>query len=439
MSSPADILELDPRASFPPEMDHPTLPVRRVVTTRHRCGAFAVTAFVDNGGGFAHSIGGVRIVDASAAPVTEAIRLARGMAEKNPGAGIPASGQKSVVLWPGAPQGVEERALVLAAHHRAVLAVEAGAIFGPDMGVGEAEQDALASRPDLLHHIAGLSREAGGVSIDRFGYTGRALVSALHAWPGISGCDTAAIQGFGAVGAWAARQLQHDRPDVRLVAISNMLGTGVHERGLPVDRLFEAWSSAPVGGADDAVRRAVEATPGARWTASTDAIWTVPAHLFIPAARTSAVRLDDERCENGTPFDAREWLGASGVRAVLQGANAPLTRAAEAWLEAQGVVMFPDFLVNCGGVWGAWLEWVHRDRILAEPGHVDAVDGIATEILGRVVVANMTAAFASPLTRREAAEALRSENLAKVAALYAELEGHPQRLAEHARRIFRTP
>jgi glutamate dehydrogenase (NAD(P)+) len=415
--------------------------VRTLVQTIHENGARAFTAFVESSPAFSRSVGGSRIVrhTTDAAARIEVSKLASGMASKNPGAGIPANGQKSVVVWPDAPDDDHRKAELLAAHYREVLKFEPGAIFGPDMAVGEHVQDAVASRPDLTDHIAGNSTAGFGVAIDETGWTGRALVLGLGAWDGTADLETAAIQGFGAVGAWAARQLQRTQPHIRLVAVSNRHGVAWCADGLNIDAFFDAWART-IGGpeADEAVRELALATEGVGWFDDPNHLWRVRADLVVPAARTGDVRLSGEQTENPHAQPVEDWFAASGVRAVLEGANAPLSVGAEEWLNEQGVVVFPDFIVNSGGVWGCWAEWAEREALRTGSRTPEAVTADTEEIIGRVVRANMRRVLAKGGSNRAAANAVKLENVAPVAELWETLSGsgtvHARAIA-HARQL----
>jgi glutamate dehydrogenase (NAD(P)+) len=415
--------------------------VRSLVHTLHANGARAYSAFVESSPAFTRSIGGSRIVrdTTDSAARIEVAKLAAGMAAKNPGAGIPANGQKSVVVWPDAPDNDHMKAELLSAHYREVLKFEPGAIFGPDMAVGEHVQDAVAASPDLTDHIAGNSRAGFGVAIDETGWTGRALVLGLGAWEGTASLQTAAIQGFGAVGAWAARQLQRTQPHIKLVAVSNRHGVAYCADGLDVDAYFEAWA-ATTGGpeADEAVRQLAMNTPGVTWTPDPNALWRVPADLVVPAARTGEVRLAGEQTENPHAQPVDDWYAASGIKAVLEGANAPLSVGAEDWLTARGVVVFPDFIVNSGGVWGCWAEWAERAALRSGTRTIDDITNDTEDIIGRVIQANMRRVLAKGGSNRTAANEVKVENVAPVAALWERLanaESVHQRAISHAKSI----
>lgn len=411
--------------------------VRTLVTTHHENGARGYTAFVESHPAFERSVGGSRIVgeQSDAAARLEVAKLAAGMSAKNPGAGIPASGQKSVVVWADSPAEPGVKAQLLAAHYRVVLGAEPGAIFGPDMNVGEDVQDAVAEL-GLRDHIAGNSIAGHGVSIDHTGWTGRALVLGLGAWDGTAQLSTCAIQGFGAVGAWAARQLARTQPHIRVVAVSNRWGVAHCPAGLDVAAFFDAWGgAADPGAADAAVRALAEATDGVTWVADPDALWSISADLMIPAARTGVVKKSGEETERAGAQEVESWHAASGVKAVLEGANAPLTVAAEDWLAEQGVVVFPDFIVNSGGVWGCWAEWAERADLIAGGRTAEQVTVDTEAIIGRVVKANMSKVLAAGGSYRAAADAVKAENCAPVAAQWqalAHIEDVHARAVTHA-------
>jgi len=73
--------------------------------------------------------------------------------------------------------------------------------------------------------------------------------------------------------------------------------------------------------------------------------------VLIPAALENALNADN----------------AAGVRAkvIAEAANGPLTREADAILEAKGVFVIPDILCNAGGVTVSYFEWVQNEQHLS--------------------------------------------------------------------------
>ncbi|HEY6708160.1 MAG TPA: hypothetical protein VJB61_11290 [Actinomycetota bacterium] len=131
-----------------------------------------------------------------------------------------------------------------------------------------------------------------------------------------------AVQGFGAVGANAARFLA-ERGAV-LVAASDSAGAVANPEGLEVAALA-AWK---------AEGHTVDAFEGGEPIPRDDLVG-VDCDILIPAARPDV--LDAGNAE----------LVRAGV--VLEGANIPATAEAELWLHKRGVLVVPDIIANAGG------------------------------------------------------------------------------------------
>ncbi|MEX2648599.1 MAG: Glu/Leu/Phe/Val dehydrogenase [Alphaproteobacteria bacterium] len=273
------------------------------------------------------SIGGARM--AADVSLEECVRLARAMTLKNAAAGLAHGGGKSVVFAdPAMPVADKER--LIRAFARA-LADESGYIVGPDMGTDER---CMAWVKDEIGRAVGLPREIGGIPLDEIGATGFGLAVAAEIAQDY--CDVrlegarVAIQGFGAVGRHAARFLA--RKGAVVVAASDSRGTIANPDGLDIDSL--AMLKAEGRGVTELGR----ATKGGR-----DAIIDVDCDIWIPAARPDVI--DDRN------------VGRLKARLVLQGANIPITRAAEERLHGRGVLSVPDFIANAGGVICAAIEY----------------------------------------------------------------------------------
>ena len=48
------------------------------------------------------------------------------------------------------------------------------------------------------------------------------------------------------------------------------------------------------------------------------------------------------------------------AKLVLEGANGPTTKEADAYFEKQGIEVLPDVMSNVGGVVGSYFEWVQN-------------------------------------------------------------------------------
>lgn len=178
------------------------------------------------------SIGGCRM--APDVTAEECSRLARAMTFKNAAAGLPHGGGKSVIVGdPGMPTADKER--LIRALARAIGEIDSY-IPGPDMGTDEA---AMAWMRDEIGRAVGLPRELGGIPLDEIGATGFGLAAAARAAEEVLGLPLSgariAVQGYGAVGRWAARNLVP--LGARLVAVSDSRGGAIDPAGLDLARL----------------------------------------------------------------------------------------------------------------------------------------------------------------------------------------------------------
>jgi glutamate dehydrogenase (NAD(P)+) len=148
---------------------------------------------------------------------------------------------------------------------------------------------------------------------------------------------TVAVQGFGKVGAAAARALA--RAGCRVVAVSDLSGDYYAPAGLDVEALTAQVDEAP-----DRLLTGF-AQPGCSWLPS-GSLLELPVDLLVPAAMDGQITREN----------------ADRIRATLivEGANGPTTPDAEEILEERGVTIVPDILANAGGVVASHAEWVQN-------------------------------------------------------------------------------
>ncbi len=182
--------------------------------------------------------------------------------------------------------------------------------------------------------VTGKPIEVGG-SQGRAEATGRGVISCTVDACRELGIDFSgariAIQGFGQVGATAARIASH--LGARIVAISDVKSGIVNEQGLDIAAL-EAWV---------AENRFIEGFPGGE-TASNVEVLEVPCEILIPAAVQNQI----------TETNA----GRLHCRLLVEAANGPTSLEAESILLDRGVLVIPDILANAGGVTVSYFEWV---------------------------------------------------------------------------------
>jgi len=391
-------------------------PFALLVTTHHDS-AVATTAIHRND--FPRHVGGARFVEETGG-LSEVGHLSSTMTEKCMAAMIPADGQKTViVVGPVESVTEERRAQILIEHVRVVKELDPGIIVGPDMNNPESVQDRAARAEGLLDHFTGLSETNRGLSIDAKGYTAYGLVAAVRACiddASLAG-QRVSIEGFGAVGSHTARLLAE--LGAKVVAVNNKDVLLTNPDGLDVPTLIAHRGTYGDGGlkryAHGAARNAVVSD-------SPDDIFQVPADIFIPAARTDILATASElehvrQTENRDVRDVAAFLAATGVQLVVEGANHPLSAEAERWLESRGVRILPDFIVNCGGLIGCWVEWQARHRDGLTPVvDLHRVGRDALERIGTTVAENVKELLAAGMPARDAAQQIVKRNRQKLLA-----------------------
>src|SRR6185503_1728925 len=171
---------------------------------------------------------------------------------------------------------------------------------------------------------------------------------------------------------------------------------------------------------DEGLRRYANQAKGLRVSRVPDEIFQVPADIFVPAGRTGVLAMADElhhrrRTENADVRDVAKFFAATGVRLIAEGANHPLSESAERWLESEGVRILPDFIVNCGGLIGCWVEWEARHRGAVEPVvDLSRVGADALERIRRTVADNVRELLATTVPAREAAKQIAKHNREKL-------------------------
>jgi glutamate dehydrogenase (NAD(P)+) len=145
---------------------------------------------------------------------------------------------------------------------------------------------------------------------------------------------TVAIQGFGKVGAHAARLLRAQ--GCRIVAVSDVSGGLYDPDGLFIEDLLRYVAQSP--------GHLLAGYPGSGTPISNADLLCLDVDVLIPAAmedQITAANADQIR-----------------ARVIVEAANGPTTPAGHAILVANGVVVVPDILANAGGVVVSYFEWL---------------------------------------------------------------------------------
>jgi glutamate dehydrogenase (NAD(P)+) len=166
------------------------------------------------------------------------------------------------------------------------------------------------------------------------------------------------IQGFGAVGAHAARIFKEKLTDAVVIGISDVSGYLYDENGLPVEYLFQMWRERGVVArtyfAEQMAMDRLGAPLKMKYGSQPDDLLRESGFCLIPAAPI-ANYLDTDISSH--PSMTIDRMGQWAV--IVEGANTyspdPTRRAARARMEREvyrerGVLIATDFLVNSGGV-----------------------------------------------------------------------------------------
>ena len=221
-------------------------------------------------------------------------------------------------------------------HHRDIPA--------PDMGT---DSRTMAWLMDEFHRLEGFQPACvTGKPVELFGAPGReeatgrgvALIAAAtlkkHKMR-VEGA-TVAIQGFGNVGRYAALVCQE--LGMKVIAISDVSGGIVNNKGIDITAIFSHKSLETV----EANNRVGAAE-----------ILEIQCDVLIPAALGGVIN--------------EENVARIKAEFIIEGANQPITFAADKELRTQGVVIVPDILANSGGVMGSYFEWTQNIQEFSWP------------------------------------------------------------------------
>jgi glutamate dehydrogenase (NAD(P)+) len=147
---------------------------------------------------------------------------------------------------------------------------------------------------------------------------------------------TVAIQGFGNVGRYAALVCQE--LGMKVIAISDVTGGIKDKGGIDIKEIFGHKTLETVEGYD---------------RITSDEVLEINCEVLIPAALGGVI--NESNC------------GMINADFIVEGANQPLTIAADRELRAGGVVIVPDILANSGGVMGSYFEWTQNIQEFSWP------------------------------------------------------------------------
>lgn len=274
----------------------------------------------------------------------ETAALAALMTIKCAVAGLPFGGAKGGVAVDPAQLSLREKERLTRRYTSGLLEVIGPYkdVPAPDVGTGAQEMAWLMDTYSVAYGVTEPGVVTGkpvglGGSLGRQEATGEGVWicarEALRQMPQLPFGPRVAIQGYGNVGAAAARAFA--RNGFNVVALQDHTGTIYHPLGLDLNALDAHLKQGRTLGSFELAQ-----------SYSADEFWQLPCSVMVPAALELV--LTPERAQN---------LKAA---LVVEGANGPTTPAAMQVLADRGVLVVPDVLANAGGVTVSWMEWVQN-------------------------------------------------------------------------------
>ena len=216
-------------------------------------------------------------------------------------------------------------------------------IPAPDMGTGPREMawlmDEYSKANGMTVHavVTGKPLVLGG-SLGRTEATGRGvMVSAMAAMEKMRINPykaTAAVQGFGNVGMFAAALL-HER-GVTVQAISDISGAYFNDKGINIEEAIKYRNDH---------NGMLEGYKGAELIKNEELL-SLAVDALVPAAKEDVITN-----ENAIHIQAKM---------IIEGANGPTSASADDIINDKGIMVVPDILANAGGVTVSYFEWVQN-------------------------------------------------------------------------------
>jgi len=348
---------------------------------------------VDSLAGGRPSMGGIRMLpDINPSDIHN---LARGMTLKNAAANLPYGGGKAGIV---AERNIssEQHTEIVRGFARLIRRYKDIYLPGPDVGTNDADMKTIAIENGLDNALS-KPADMGGNRIDELGAAAGGVIIALQTLleimprlrvltqfanleiPNIKDLKIL-IQGFGAVGAHAARILKERLPEAKVIGISDLEGYLYNESGLPIGELFKLWKENKLVTILYFKNQIISEgyKHPTKFSTNADNLLLENAFCMVPAAPIFNY-LCVRSSEN--PSMTVDRMGKWAV--IIEGANTyspdPNRKAARIRMEQivyreKGVMIANDYLVNSGGV-----IFAAQEHIIRTPDYLQ----IPEEMLGK--------------------------------------------------------
>jgi glutamate dehydrogenase/leucine dehydrogenase/CBS domain-containing protein len=339
------------------------------------------------------SMGGIRMLP-DLVP-SDIYNLARGMTLKNAAANLPYGGGKSGII---AEREIpsEEHTEIVRCFARLINRYKNVYVPGPDVGTNDADMKTIAIENGIDNAVS-KPADMGGNRIDELGAAAGGVVIALQTLlkimprltilPQFSKLEipepedvSLIIQGFGAVGAHAARILKERLPQAKVIGISDLEGYLYNENGLPIEELFNLWLEEKLVTLKFFKREIMPKGHNfpVKYSSNPNNLLLENAFCLVPAAPIfNYLGVSDIDNPSMTVDRIGDWS------LIVEGANTyspdPNRKAARTVMEqvvyrAKGIMIANDYLVNSGGV-----IFAAQEHIIKTPNHLQ----IPNDLLGR--------------------------------------------------------
>ena len=339
------------------------------------------------------SMGGIRMLP-DLVP-SDIYNLARGMTLKNAAANLPYGGGKSGII---AERDIpsEEHTEIVRCFARLINRYKNVYVPGPDVGTNDADMKTIAIENGIDSAVS-KPADMGGNRIDELGAAAGGVVIALQTLlkimprltilPQFSKLEipepedvNLIIQGFGAVGAHAARILKERLPQAKVIGISDLEGYLYDENGLPIEDLFNLWLEEKLVTLNFFKRKIMPKGHNypVKYSSNPNNLLLENAFCLVPAAPIfNYLGVSDIDNPSMTVDRIGHWS------LIVEGANTyspdPNRKAARTVMEqvvyrAKGIMIANDYLVNSGGV-----IFAAQEHIIKTPNHLQ----IPSDLLGQ--------------------------------------------------------
>lgn len=308
--------------------------------------------------------GGTRIVPTLT--LDEVKMLARTMALKNAAAGLPLGGSKSGLRADPNEPGFEQKYRRFVQLCKPLLHENGGPFGGFGFDIGGRPEHALWACDELksTRCFTGKPVSMGGTDYDREGIAGLGVAVAGQTLLALNKADfsriTFAVQGMGAMGAAVLRYFTETGARLSAMADPKYGGTWTFKAALS-PALLAALSHQDV-------ETALNLLPveGRKVSDSTDDVLYADVDVLYPCAVQNVItETKVERIQ---------------AKAVVEGANGPVTEEARTALFHRGVTVIPDFIANPGGIIAAFVELTSQSVSKVDEAKTMARERIAANV-----------------------------------------------------------